>query len=170
MKKNQTKTASMTEEAGNEVKIAEIIEVLVANGRYDLTKECTQHGTNTVYDHCVRVTNLSVRLAKKMNLRVDREELIRGALLHDYFLYDWHEKDKSHSWHGFTHPKTALQRAMEDYHLTEVEQDIIAHHMFPLTIVPPSHTEAWVVCLADKICAAQETIEPYAYKLRSKYA
>ena len=27
--------------------------------------------------------------------------------------------------------------------------------MFPLTPVPPTCTEAWIVCIADKICAIE---------------
>ena len=30
--------------------------------------------------------------------------------------------------------------------------------MFPLTFVPPMRREAWLVCLADKICATKETL------------
>ena len=28
--------------------------------------------------------------------------------------------------------------------------------MFPLTPLPPRSREAWLVCLADKLCAVQE--------------
>ena len=86
-----------------------------------------------------------------------RQALIRGALLHDYFLYDWHDKANGHHWHGFTHPGTALHNASEDWKLTPVEREIIKKHMFPLTPIPPTCREALLVCLADKICAAKET-------------
>lgn len=28
--------------------------------------------------------------------------------------------------------------------------------MFPLTVIPPSCVEGWVVCVADKLCATEE--------------
>ena len=81
-------------------------------------------------------------------------------MLHDYFLYDWHQKDSAHRLHGFRHPKTALGNAQRDYHLNWKEKNIIARHMFPLIPVPPQCREAWIVCLADKWCALGETVEP----------
>ena len=84
--------------------------------------------------------------------------LVRGALLHDYFLYDWHEKDASHRWHGFHHPAAALKNASADFGLSPRERDVIAKHMFPLTLRPPRFRESWIVCLADKWCALEETL------------
>jgi len=79
-------------------------------------------------------------------------------LLHDYFLYDWHDPDPSHRLHGFRHPFFALARAEEDFELTPRERNIIVRHMFPLVPVPPTCREAWIVCLADKWCALRETV------------
>ena len=111
----------------------------------------------TLYAHCVSVADTACVLAETLHLRVNERALIRGALLHDYFLYDWHDKANGHHWHGFTHPGTALHNASEDWRLTPVEREIIKKHMFPLTPIPPTCREAWLVCLADKICAAKET-------------
>ena len=102
--------------------------------------------------------------------QVDRAALIRGALLHDYFLYDWHEKDDSHRLHGFTHPRTALRNACADWTLTDREQNIILRHMFPLTPVPPACREGWLVCLADKLCAVQEMVTTRTARLRPRRA
>ena len=137
------------------------IDNLINEGRLLETKQYIQHGSVSVYEHCVRVTELSLRLQKLLKISIIRKELIRGALLHDYFLYDWHDSNNDHSVHGITHPKTALNNDSQDYSLTDVEKDIILHHMFPLTLIPPRHKEALIVCVADKICAMQETIEPY---------
>jgi hypothetical protein len=83
---------------------------------------------------------------------------VRGALLHDYFLYDWHEKDGGHRLHGFRHPAFALYNASKDFSLNRKERNIIARHMFPLTVLPPRCLEAWIVCFVDKYCAFSETM------------
>ena len=117
-----------------------------------------QHGDTSVFRHSVSVAYFSYYLALKMNAPVDIHSLVRGALLHDYFLYDWHEKNAGHRFHGFIHAGRALQNAKNDFELTRREENIILRHMFPLNIVPPMCKEAWLVCLADKICASKETI------------
>ena len=127
-------------------------------GRLAQTRTATQHGSTTVFAHCVKVACFSLFLANKLHLTVDVRALLRGALLHDYFLYDWHEKNAGHRFHGFTHPGTALKNAQEDFRLTPVEQNIIARHMFPLCPIPCR--EAWLVCVADKYCALLETVAP----------
>ena len=56
---------------------------------------CYQHGNVTTFEHSVRVACLAVWMADRAHLwyRVDLKSLIRAALLHDYFLYDWHDWD-----------------------------------------------------------------------------
>ena len=100
---------------------------------------------------------MSVRIAKWLPIQVNMDALIIGALLHDYFLYDWHD-GKGRHFHGFTHPECAKRNAEKDYTLSPRVKNIIARHMFPLTPVPPTCTEAWIVCIADKICAIEETL------------
>ncbi len=116
-----------------------------------------QHGDTSCLLHSVAVALYSLRLARAFRLRVCARALVRGALLHDYFLYDWHEKDASHRLHGFHHPRTALVNAGRDYALTPVERDIILKHMFPLTPRPPRYLESLLVCLVDKGCSLYET-------------
>lgn len=137
-------------------KIWKIERELEKSGRYTQMRVYIHHGNTTVFAHCLRVALLSCIIARWIGMRVNDESLIRGALLHDYYLYDWHEKDSSHRLHGFRHPQTALRNALENYQLEEVEKQIIVRHMFPLTILPPSSAEGWIVCAADKVCALQE--------------
>ena len=63
----------------------------------------------TCFDHSLAVAYLSLWIVLRLGLRLDLRSLVRGALLHDYFLYDWHEKDASHRWHGFHHARRALE-------------------------------------------------------------
>ena len=103
---------------------------------------------------------MSCYIAEKYNLSVDYYSLITGALLHDYFLYDWHDKEDGHKRpHGFYHPSAALANAERDFEINSRTKNIIKRHMFPLTPIPPVCLEGWVVCIADKICSTKETIK-----------
>ena len=116
-----------------------------------------QHGRVTRYDHCLSVCYIALRMAQRLNIAVDERSMVRGALLHDYFLYDWHDPDNMRPLHGFTHPGEALRSALEEFELNDVERNVIHRHMFPLTPVPPRYREAVLVSLADKISAVLET-------------
>lgn len=136
----------------------QILEDLLLHTEMLRSDQYIQHGNTTVLEHSIAVAGFSLRLARRLHIPVREKELIRGALLHDYFLYDWHEKDNGHRLHGFSHPYTALRNAMEIYELTPVEQDIIKKHMFPLTPFPPRYRESILICIADKICSTYETL------------
>ena len=125
--------------------------------KVDLMKRCIQHGDMSTYQHCERVTVYSYLLAKKIPFQVDEKSLIRGAFLHDYYLYDWHEKDASHKWHGFHHADKALENAKRDFRLNNLEKGIIYCHMWPLNIRRfPMTREAFIVCMVDKYCSIYE--------------
>lgn len=126
--------------------------------RFTESKKFKQHGHTSVFRHSCNVALLSSRLASIFRWKVDRPSLLKGALLHDYFLYDWHDKDPAHRWHGLRHPAVAYANAKRDFILTPTETDIIRHHMFPLTPTPPKSAEAVFVCIADKICAVLEIL------------
>ncbi len=120
------------------------------------SKTYLQHGSTSIYLHAISVALVCIWMVRKLSLHVNERALVRGALLHDYFLYDWHEKDNSHRWHGFTHPKKATENAKRDFQIDEIEEDMIRCHMFPLTWKTPTYTESWVLCTADKICSMRE--------------
>ena len=121
-------------------------------------KEFMQHGKVSVYDHTINVTIHALKIVKKFKIKVDERSLIRGCLLHDYFLYDWHDNDKSHRLHGFRHAKFAYNNATKEYDLNKVEKNMILTHMFPLNLRLPRYKESIILCIADKIVATKETI------------
>lgn len=123
-----------------------------------------QHGTTSTLDHTMAVAYCSVAYARQNEIVCDEASLLRGALLHDYFLYDWHEAgDGSHRLHGFRHPQRALANAQHDFDLNDIECDIIAHHMFPLVPVRPSTVEGRIVGRIDKRCSLRETRNEVPY-------
>ncbi|MDF1617195.1 HD family phosphohydrolase [Petrocella sp. FN5] len=91
----------------------------------------------------------------KMNYRL----AARGALLHDFYLYDWHIPNIREGLHGFTHPATSLTNAKKYFKISKMEEDIIIKHMWPLTIFPPKYRETYVVIIVDKVCAILETLK-----------
>lgn len=115
-----------------------------------------QHGNVSCYEHSIGVAEKSIEIAQFFSIPIDERSLVRGALLHDYFLYDWHRHE--HRLHGFFHAKRAFMNAKSDFNLNKIEIDIIKRHMFPLNICPPIYRESWIVCMADKICAFEETV------------
>lgn len=132
-------------------------DVLHSKGMHS-ERQYIQHGDVSVYEHCLHVAFFSLLFAEWLHLSVDRRSLIRGALLHDYFLYDWHISDPSHRLHGLHHARKALRNAARDFRLTERERNIIDTHMFPLNLRIPRYRESILVCLADKYCAVLETV------------
>lgn len=130
---------------------------IISSDGMQLEKQFIQHGSVSVYAHSVAVAVMCVRLAMLLPFAVDLRALVRGALLHDYFLYDWHDGDKSHRLHGFRHARFAFNNAKRDFELGEVEKNMILSHMFPLGIVLPRFRESVILCIADKICATAET-------------
>ena len=116
-----------------------------------------QHGDTSCLRHCINVSYLSWIYCKERGWHA--EEAARGGLLHDLFLYDWHQhaKETGEYFHGYTHPRCALENASRLFRLTDREKDIILHHMWPLTVTPPHSREAYVIVMFDKYCSLMET-------------
>lgn len=133
---------------------------IILSSKAQEMKQFIQHGDTSVFNHCIAVAKYSLLfsyfLERTLKINIDKDSLVRGALLHDYFLYDWHVKGAAEGLHGFTHPGVAMRNADRDFGLNDVEKDIIKKHMFPLTPFPPMHRESFIVSLADKWCALAE--------------
>lgn len=122
-------------------------------------KQYIQHGNTSTLSHCLVVAYYSYRLALWLPIQFSYKSLVRGAMLHDFYLYDWHIPDQSHKLHGFVHPRIALRNARRYFELNPIEEDIILKHMWPLTLnTLPACREALLVCLVDKVCSLAETL------------
>jgi uncharacterized protein len=117
-----------------------------------------QHGRISVYEHSLDVARLSFSLGRIFKI-ADMESLVRAALLHDFFLYDWHTPEKMWSRHGWTHPVTAVENSRKYFNISGKEASLIRTHMWPWTLFhPPLRREGWIICVADKLCSAAETL------------
>lgn len=131
-------------------------EDILASKGMQSEKEFVQHGNTSTYEHSISVTVMCLRIVAALRLKANFPSLVRGALLHDYCLYDWHEPHKG--LHAFTHPKIALSNASRDFKINPIERNMILSHMFPLGKLP-KYRESLILCLADKLCALSETIK-----------
>ena len=148
--KMKSKTDSYSDEAYYDC-IKEVVhtEIFLSMENY------IHHGKVSCLEHSLHVSYYSYLISKRLG--VDIQSTTRGALLHDFFLYDWHCTKTEGGLHGFTHSKLALENANKHFELNEVEKDIILKHMWPLTWRLPKFKESFVVMLADKYCATIET-------------
>ena len=92
----------------------------------------------------------------------DARSAARGGLLHDLFLYDPRDRDSYQGPHNLAHPRAALENARQYFALSELEEEIILTHMFPVGTAMPRHLESLAVCLVDKYCAVNEVIGSFA--------
>ena len=98
---------------------------ILASPGFQSERGFMQHGMTTCYTHSICVAYVALRWAQLLHLDIDVRSTVRGCLLHDYFLYDWHDKSAAPNHHTFTHPKIALANAERDFALNDKERDII---------------------------------------------
>ena len=131
-------------------------------------KKFVQHSDINRLDHITSVTYMTYIYCKKLHL--DYKSGVRGAILHDLFYYDWHDKNSSHRPHGYRHPGFAVKNARAlNPALTKKEENIISRHMWPLTVIPPKYPEGLIVSLCDKYCATRELLIADREYFRKKF-
>lgn len=128
-----------------------------------------KHHNSSRLIHTLNVTICSYRFAKRFNLDLDYTSLVRGCMLHDFFLYQQYScpEGKIHAWY---HPKEAYKNACKYFDVNDIEKDMILNHMFPLSIKPPKYKETIVLVLCDKYCATVERFfhKNYLVEIKSK--
>lgn len=134
----------------------EVARPIIEHEQYQQMRKIKHHD-ESVYEHSVKVAFYAYQIAYKHGL--DWEATIRGALLHDFFLYKF---KKSLSLrivpdsikHAIVHPIIAFNNASKYFNLNEKEENIIKAHMFPFGF--PKSKEAWIVSYVDKYIATFE--------------
>ena len=118
------------------------------------------HRISNLYDHSSRVALCAYDLARRFRWEIDGDALAKGAMLHDlYFYHAAGRSGKAYREHLFGHPAVALENAREHFELSPKEENIITSHMWPMTpLHVPRSKEAFLVQLADKVCAFGEGV------------
>lgn len=146
-----------------------IIQDIISNDTVKQMKHYRQHCNTSCYKHCMQVAYFTYIACKK--LKLDYISATRAAMLHDLFLYDWRKKYRDielPGLHAFVHPQIALKNASQLFALNEMEKDIIAKHMWPVTFGLPKYRESYIVTVMDKYSACLETYLYIRSKLKTK--
>ncbi len=128
---------------------------------HDLNHHCT-----TRYNHSVKVSYYSYRIAKFLKLKHD--DVARAGLLHDFYLesvYDCPTVKEKIKLFTIQHPLNAVEQAKLNLSINKSEEDIIRGHMFPLDYKFPKSPEGWVVNLVDKCVSAKEFSQKFGRKI-----
>lgn len=151
------------EEMTQEKEVLSYLKEYLEDEKVRKMEEYSAHGKTSVLSHSMAVVKMADYLNRKLKLNADKKVLLVGALLHDFYLYDWHDARITPNllqMHGFTHPMKACENAVKDFNIDEKTQEVIKCHMWPLTLRHmPRSKEAVLVCMADKICALKETFK-----------
>ena len=144
------------------LEFVEIAADIVAIPAYQKLKNYRHHCISR-YQHSLNVAWYTYRWSRMANL--DYVSATRGALLHDFFLYDWRNKEQPiPGRHCEVHPMVALSNAEKYVDVNPVMRDCILHHMWPSSAAHPDTKEGMIVQLADKYCASIEfESRPYRY-------
>ena len=119
-------------------------------------KEIPMHRGSNCYLHSFRVAKLSIKRALR-HKEVDLLVILLGAILHDYYLYDWRTDREKLKHHMSNHPKQAVENAIKDFNISPEVQRVIRTHMWPGNFRDwPNTTEARIVSNADKAVCIKE--------------
>ena len=133
----------------------------------DRLKGITHHICTTRFQHSLNVSYYSYVVCRK--LRLDARAAARAGLLHDLFFYDRKHYNASRSKdqpsHSSMHAAVALRNACSVTSISELERDIIAKHMWPVTRPLPKYPETYVITVIDKYCALLEFCVPQIKKV-----
>lgn len=144
----------------------EIIRPILENKEFQKRKTFKHHENESVYEHSLKVSLLSYKIAKKAGF--DYKSAAIGGLLHDFYTEPWQEDTKKTSMlkkHGFTHARDAYKNARKHFKnlMTPKIKDMITKHMFPLNPIPPRYMESWIVSFADKVVSSTILLHPTEY-------
>ncbi len=105
------------------------------------------------YHHSLCVAYFSFLFCRTFGM--DYKAAARGGMLHDLFHEEWDGSKNGALSRLRTHPIKALENAQR-YNLNTVESDIIAKHMWPVSVGAPAYAEGWVVTMFDKVATILE--------------
>lgn len=155
----------MYNEIYQEKEFYQLAEPILRNSEFQRRRTFLHH-QDSVYEHSLRVAWTAYKMAKKIQKykKINIQNVVIGALLHDFYLKPWRENKNHIPWkmHGFTHGKIASNNAYQFFPnlMNQRIENAIKRHMFPLTVIPPKYIEGWIITTADKYVSMEVFKKP----------
>ena len=116
------------------------------------------HKEVTTHFHSVFVSYSVLKVCEALKHK-RTEEIVRAALLHDFYLYEWYT-EKHEEYHIWYHPKESVKNIKKHFgSLSKMQENMILSHMFPTCVELPKSSGAWILTLCDKRCATADYLK-----------
>lgn len=140
-----------------------LISPILTHPEFLKRKEYMHHIGESVYNHTLRVSYDSYKIAKRLGW--DYQAAAIGGLLHDFYDKPWQndsEKKPFFQKHGFVHAEQARVNAWKYFpeKMNLKIEDIIRKHMFPLNKSLPKYRESWLISFVDKADSMDFVMHP----------
>ena len=145
--------------------LEELYQYYLNNKNIKKMDDIQMHRGSSCYIHSFRVAKRAVQIATSTKRKYNLKNILVGAILHDYYLYDWRTNKALLKKHGKRHPFVANENAKKDFDISPEISEIILSHMWPLTLKYYPHSrEAKLVNYVDDITATKEALTSRRYK------
>ncbi len=107
-------------------------------------------------------------LISKAGIRIDERKVVRISLLHDLGMMGRKDRYRNNFMCGYLHPKISAVAAQKIWNDIDAKSmKAIRSHMWPLSLAVPTSREAVILCLADKVTAIGDALNPKSRKVVS---
>ena len=130
-----------------------LVQSILDNPEFKKLQRYKQHFQTTRFMHSLNVSYISWLIARKLGW--DAQTAARAGLLHDFCVYDFKDKLPNADIPAAAQPSEAASPSDTQFLRSDHDRQAILSHMFPLGPLPESR-EAWLISLADKLCAISE--------------
>ena len=154
----------ITQEQKNDLE--KLYQSLLHNEKIMRMKDIPMHRGSNCYEHCFTVAKKAIKLCESpLKKNIDLETVILGAILHDYYLYDWRVDSSKRKGHGRKHQYIAAENASRDFEISMEVRKVIESHMWPLNFHEyPKSKEAKIVSIVDKMVTLRQALTTHKHK------
>ena len=151
-------------------KLENIYQSFLSNEKILRMKEIPMHRGSNCYEHTFKVAKRAIHHCEKSKKKnINLEVVLIGAILHDYYLYDWRTDRSKIKTHAKQHELIAAENAIKDFSISKEIKEVIETHMWPINIKNyPKSREAKIVSVSDKLVALCEALTSKRHKNKKR--